>query len=103
MASSPVPPSQPAESSRSAAAVPTSNEAIEALLEQILTELRREGEHAHSDFSVSKLLAGVMQPVALAVLLFAYFREGLPQIATLLAALILQTFTVALLIMGRQR
>ena len=44
-----------------------------------------------------------MQPVALAVLLFAYFREGTPQLATLLTALILQTFTVALLLMGRQR
>jgi hypothetical protein len=80
-----------------------STEGVEALLEQVLIELRREREHEHSDFSVSKLLAGIMQPVALAVLLFAYFREGWPQIATLLTALILQAFTIALLLMGRQR
>ena len=80
-----------------------SNEGVETLLEQILMELRRAGEHGHADFSVSKLLAGVIQPVALAVLFFAYFREGNAQLATLLVALILQTFTVALLIMGRQR
>jgi D-glycero-D-manno-heptose 1,7-bisphosphate phosphatase len=82
---------------------PASTEGVEALLEQILMELRRDAEHEHSDFSVSKLLAGIMQPVALAVLFFAYFREGTPQLATLLTALTLQTFTVALLLMGRQR
>jgi histidinol-phosphate phosphatase family protein len=86
-----------------AAQSPPSTEGVEALLEQILMELRRETERNHSDFSVSKLLAGIMQPVALAVLIYAYFRQGTPQVATLLTALILQTFTVALLIMGRQR
>jgi D-glycero-D-manno-heptose 1,7-bisphosphate phosphatase len=108
-APSPAPPARPAPqpdapaSPRQTAEVPSSTEGIEALLEQVLLELRREGEREHADFSVSKLLAGIMQPVALAVLLFAYFRDGTPQLATLLTALILQTFTVALLLMGRQR
>jgi hypothetical protein len=93
----------PAPATREAADAPASTEGVEALLEQILIELRREGEHEHSDFSVSKLLAGIMQPVALAVLFFAYFREGNAQLATLLTALVLQAFTVALLLMGRQR
>jgi D-glycero-D-manno-heptose 1,7-bisphosphate phosphatase len=100
----PVAEPSPVSASRQAAAeAPVATEGVEALLEQILMELRRQGEHEHSDFSVSKLLAGIMQPVALAVLFFAYFREGTPQLATLLTALILQTFTAALLLMGRQR
>lgn len=104
----PSPPRRPVELSDPAPSAgnpsqPVSTEGIEALLEQILMELRRQGEHEHSDFSVSKLMAGIIQPVALAVLFFAYFREGQAQLATLVTALVLQTFTVALLIMGRQR
>ena len=88
----------------SAAPVPaTSTEGVEALLEQILLELRREVEREHSDFSVTRLLAGIVQVIALAVLFFAYFRAGASQMNTLLTALTLQAFTIALLIMGRQR
>ena len=99
----PAPAPATASASRPVADTPASTEGVEALLEQILMEVRRSGEQEHSDFSVSKLLAGIMQPVALAVLFFAYFREGTPQLATILTALTLQMFTVALLLMGRQR
>ncbi|HZN68584.1 MAG TPA: HAD family hydrolase [Tepidisphaeraceae bacterium] len=82
---------------------PASTEGVEALLEQILIELRRDNEQPVSDFSVSRLFAGIVQVIALAALFLSYFREGQPQLATLLVALTLQAFTVALLIMGRQR
>jgi len=67
-------------------------------------ETRRE-EH-QGDFSISKLLAGIMQIVALATLLVAFlmFRNSeQTMIQALLVAVFLQVFTVALLIMGRQK
>jgi D-glycero-D-manno-heptose 1,7-bisphosphate phosphatase len=78
-------------------------ERLEGLAEQILNELRHRDERVHSDFSVSKLMAGIVQVIALAVLFMAYFRGGEGLMATLLTALTLQCFTIALLIMGRQR
>jgi hypothetical protein len=80
-----------------------SAEGVEPLLEQILLELRRDNEQPASDFSVSRLFAGIVQVIALAALFMAYFRAGNAQLATLLVALFLQTFTIALLIMGRQK
>ena len=78
----------------------------EVLLEQILDELRRRHEqHADADFSVSKLMAGVMQIVALAALFLAAMYRDKTDAAFLwlLVAIFLQVFTIALLIMGRQR
>jgi D-glycero-D-manno-heptose 1,7-bisphosphate phosphatase len=85
------------------AAPPPSLERLEELAEQILNELRHRDEQTHADFSVSKLMAGIMQVIALAVLFMAYFRGGDAQLMTLVTALTLQCFTIALLIMGRQR
>ena len=96
-------PAEPEVTHRPPADVPAATEGVEALLEQILMEVRRQGEREHADFSVTRLLAGIVQVIALAVLFFAYFRQGQAQIATLLTAVTLQTFTIALLIMGRQR
>ena len=98
-------PAEPEVTRRPPADAPSSSslEGVEALLEQILMELRRAGEREHTDFSVTRLLAGIVQVIALAVLFFAYFRTGGAQLTTLVTALTLQTFTVALLIMGRQR
>jgi D-glycero-D-manno-heptose 1,7-bisphosphate phosphatase len=76
---------------------------LEELGGQILEELRRRDEAPVADFSVSKLMAGIVQVIALAALFMAYFRDANDQIATLLVALTLQCFTIALLIMGRQR
>lgn len=80
-----------------------SSQRLEEIAEEILAELSRRNEPVVPDFSVSKLMAGIVQVIALAVLFMAYFRTGLPQQATLLAALTLQCFTIALLIMGRQK
>jgi D-glycero-D-manno-heptose 1,7-bisphosphate phosphatase len=83
---------------------PPSTARLESLAEDILRELRRRTERDHSDFSVSKLMAGIVQILALAVLFYAYINRNdaaLP--ASLLLAIMLQTLTVALLIMGRQK
>jgi D-glycero-D-manno-heptose 1,7-bisphosphate phosphatase len=77
---------------------------LEELAEQILQELqRRHDGHHEADFSISKLLAGIMQIVSLAVLLLAYFIYRHDPIPAILSAIFLQAFTIALLIMGRQR
>lgn len=76
---------------------------LEELAEQILQELQRQRGTQEPDFSVSKLLAGIVQIVALAVLVLAYFIYRNNWLPALLAALFLQLFTIALLIMGRQR
>ncbi|HEY8668108.1 MAG TPA: HAD-IIIA family hydrolase [Tepidisphaeraceae bacterium] len=79
--------------------------AIQNATEQILHELRRQRELEHTDFSVSKLFAGIVQVVALASLFFAYLyradAQALPNL--LLFTLILQALTIALLIMGKQK
>jgi hypothetical protein len=81
---------------------------VEGLLEQIFLELRRQQEQRDQDFSVSKLLAGVTQVIALAVLFLGYIKGRGPDSATtlhtyLLVAIAMQTLTIALLIMSRQR
>jgi hypothetical protein len=82
----------------------TGFERMESLLEQIFLELRRTDEQRNGDFSVSKLLAGIAQMLAVAVFFFSYFKRdsGSLQIY-LLCAIMLQTMTVALLIMSRQK
>jgi len=76
---------------------------METLAQQILHEVRRGREQFHHEFSVTKLLAGIMQVVALAAL-FAGWLRGSPDLTiVLLFALFLQVLTISLLIMGRQR
>jgi D-glycero-D-manno-heptose 1,7-bisphosphate phosphatase len=81
------------------------NGRVEDLLEQILIELRRREEQNSLDFSVSKLLAGITQVLALAAMFFAYLNKDNANHlqATLLLAVTLQTLTISLLIMGRQK
>jgi D-glycero-D-manno-heptose 1,7-bisphosphate phosphatase len=79
-------------------------ERMESLLEQISLELRRQHEHHEGDFSVSKLLAGVVQVLALAILFLSYLKRTDNSLQTyLMIALILQTLTISLLIMSRQK
>lgn len=75
------------------------------LLERILLELQRNREVPGGDFSVSKLLAGAVQVVSLAAMMLGYWYRGDAQTVHvyLLFAIALQTLTIALLIMGRQR
>jgi D-glycero-D-manno-heptose 1,7-bisphosphate phosphatase len=78
----------------------------DALLEQILGELRKQTEDSHvMDFSVSKLLAGIVQIVAIAVAFLAYLyrHDQDSMFAMIFAAQFFQLLTIALLIMGRQR
>lgn len=77
---------------------------LHSALDQIISELRRRREQPSHDFSVSKLMAGITQVLAVAALFRALLEhQGEALIAALLVSLILQTMTVALLIMGRQR
>jgi D-glycero-D-manno-heptose 1,7-bisphosphate phosphatase len=80
----------------------TSTARLEELAEQILQELQRREPHHQADFSISKLLAGIMQIIALAVLPMGYLLNH-NTTSFLLIAIFLQLFTIALLIMGRQR
>lgn len=75
---------------------------LERITEQILQELRRGREAPVADFSVPRLLAGIMQVVTLAVLFMCYLNRGAGSLVPLLLlALLFQVFTIALLIMGR--
>jgi D-glycero-D-manno-heptose 1,7-bisphosphate phosphatase len=78
---------------------------LESLAEQILHELRRAREQPVADFSVSKLLAGVVQVIVLFVLFLAFLARGEMGglVALLLFALTLQAMCIALLIMSRQK
>jgi D,D-heptose 1,7-bisphosphate phosphatase len=79
---------------------------LEAVAEQILLEVRRRNEQTVTDFSVSKLLAGIVQVLVLATLFLGYVRGGHNDVRLqtyLLTALVLQTMTIALLIMSRQK
>lgn len=77
---------------------------LESLAEQILQELRRHREHDQTEFSVTKLLAGIVQMIALAAMFLAYVRgQGNSLQVYLLVGIFLQTLTIALLIMTRQR
>jgi D,D-heptose 1,7-bisphosphate phosphatase len=84
-------------------AVPPGLGRLEEHVQKILHELRRRGRERSTDFSVSKLLAGITQILALAALFFAYLHRGeLPVVQTiLLLALVLEALTIALLLMGR--
>ncbi len=89
---------------RSAAPTASGSDRMESLLEQIALELRRQHEHHEGDFSVSKLLAGIVQVISLAILFLAYLKRGDNSLQTyLMLTLILQTLTISLLIMSRQK
>ena len=78
---------------------------LEELAQQILLELRRRHEVPQAEFSVSKLLAGITQVLVVAALFMAYLNRdvAVDLLNTLIFALVLQTTTIALLIMTRQK
>ena len=96
-------PQAPTPQTQPPAAPAVSTARIEELAEQILQELQRREHHVDSDFSVSKLLAGIIQVIAVTALVLAWFLYRTNPEPALLVALFLQTLTIALLIMGRQR
>ena len=77
---------------------------IERLLEQILDEVKR-SQHAPIDFSVSKLMAGITQILAIAVLFVAYLNRNSNDVmfGLIFTAVFAELLTIALLIMDRQR
>ncbi len=83
---------------------PLSSSRLEELAQQILQELRRSHEVQHADFSVSKLLAGIVQVIAVAVMFLAYInRDSTSLESIMLLGIYLQAMTCALLIMSRQK
>jgi D,D-heptose 1,7-bisphosphate phosphatase len=79
---------------------------LEQLTEQMLVELRkRNASLEFSDFSVSRMLAGIVQVIALAVLFLAYlYRDDQGfTVLLLLLAVFLQVLTATLFVMARQR
>lgn len=79
---------------------------IEWLIQQILIELKKSRETHSDDFSISKLLAGIIQVLALGALFLAYFlyrNDANALHSWLLVGIFLQIFTIALLIMSRQK
>ncbi len=80
---------------------PPASARLEQLTDQILQELRRHREQPQHDFSVPKMLAGVVQVIAMGALLLAYFNVENRESA-LLTAVALQTLTTSLLLMGRK-
>lgn len=105
-----IPSPMDSEASNSADAAPSSPacdtnaiiERIEALAQQIIQEVRRGREQPHIEFSISKLIAGIAQVIALAALFVGWMR-GYPDISVVLQlSIFLEVLTIALLIMGRQ-
>jgi D-glycero-D-manno-heptose 1,7-bisphosphate phosphatase len=84
---------------------------LEKTAAEILVELRRAEERMSPEFefSLTKLLAGIVQIIAVAIAVLAYFtRSSNPNdhelyYAWMFAAVFLQLFTIALLVMGRQK
>jgi len=76
---------------------------LQHVADQILRELRHQHEAPHTDFSVPKLLAGIVQMMALAAMFFAYlFRDSPSAHLIILTAIFLQVLTMSLLLMGRK-
>ena len=83
---------------------PDSLHRLERLAEQILEELQRRHDQP-PDFSVSKLMAGIAQILALAVLFVAYLNRATNEVMfpLIFTAIFCQLLTIALLIMDWQR
>jgi hypothetical protein len=77
---------------------------LESLATQILQELKRRNEREHTDFSVPKLLAGILQVVVLALLFVAYLgHQNADMLQTLLLfGIVLQTMVASLLLMSHR-
>ena len=82
----------------------TPEEQLEPILQSILEELRQARDaKPESDFSLVKLLTGIVQVLVLPAIFFAYLNRGVPGNlqSMLMLATFLQTLVIALLIMGR--
>jgi D,D-heptose 1,7-bisphosphate phosphatase len=79
---------------------------LDKTLQAILQEVRRKSQPS-TDFSISRLLAGILQILVLALLVLTYFNHRAdspsPTVISLLLAGVLQTLVLSLLVMGQQR
>ena len=93
-----------AAATHSSPAAPSAGAAkLEMLAEQILQELKRQREQPDHDFSVPKLLAGVVQVLALGGLFYAYFNSsGDQRLYALLTCIVLQMLAATLMLMARR-
>jgi hypothetical protein len=89
----------------SASTTPRGKSRQEILLGQILDELKRQHERPADDFSVSMLMAGVVQVIAFGCLFWAYIHraEQYTPGFSILVGIFMQVFTIALLLWGRQK
>jgi D-glycero-D-manno-heptose 1,7-bisphosphate phosphatase len=101
----PIPASAPAPAPTSSSSSSSSSSSkLESIALDILHELRRRHDQPPTDFSVSKLLAGITQVLVLAMLFVAFLNRATSHLnSMLLFALTLQVMTISLLIMQRQR
>lgn len=77
---------------------------LETMVQSIVEELRRNRTIPQTDFSVSKLMAGIVQVLVVPVLFYAYLHhESGPVTDALLLAVFLEVLTIALLVMGQQK
>jgi hypothetical protein len=83
-------------------AMPTAR--LEVVAQQILEELRRQREGPDADFAVSRLLAMVVQILAIATLFISFFNRAEPSLLPImLLAIFLQLLTLSLWIMSRAK
>lgn len=82
------------------------NAKLEKLLEQVLVELKRQNISRGGDFSVTTMVAGIVQVLVPAVLLLTYFYHDPAQpnrtVFLLLLAGVFQAMVTSLLLMGRK-
>jgi D-glycero-D-manno-heptose 1,7-bisphosphate phosphatase len=80
----------------------TPTDRVERLLERIAREIGRSRHEHATDFSVTRLLAGILQVVSLATMFLAYLNRGEPSVlAILLTAIFFQLLTLTLILMNR--
>jgi len=78
-------------------------EKLETVAQQILDELRRGKQFSGADFSVTKLLAPVVQTLVVFVLFYAYLHRSEGASESLLLAIFMELLTIALLLMGQHK
>jgi D-glycero-D-manno-heptose 1,7-bisphosphate phosphatase len=80
------------------------NARLEIVAQQILEELRRQREGPDADFAVSRLLAMIVQILAIATLFISFFNRAEPSlIPIMLLAIFLQLLSLSLWIMSRAK
>jgi D-glycero-D-manno-heptose 1,7-bisphosphate phosphatase len=79
---------------------------VERQLDQILTELKRHS-HARDEFSIARLLAGILQILVLAALAYAFLTHDTTNesrtVYVLLTTMVLQGAVTSLILMGGRR